>query len=98
MSSFRMHGNWEERLRREVASSTERTAQRLQTSLDEVADSYGGRPIDEVKDELAAAWASATDGGTITDPELSTSAAVISRGGRLRIENGRLIAYEADEL
>lgn len=97
MGGFQMNPNWEKELLQEIAPALNEIGGTLQSALDKVSTEFAGRPIEEVKVALASAWSKATPGGSITDPQLTAAADAISRGGRLRLENGRLIADGLDD-
>lgn len=66
---------------------------RIQAVLFTVSRDYSGKPIDEVKTALQEQWASANDGASITDPELTAAATAISNGKRVWMEgNGVVMA------
>lgn len=98
MSGFQMNPNLENELLRMIAPAVNDVADALQAALDKVSTEFSGRPVGEVKVALATAWADATPGGNISDPELTVAATAVSRGQRLRLEDRRLVAYgDSDE-
>jgi hypothetical protein len=64
----------------------EAVRRRLQLILDQILEQYAGRPVDEIKPVLASEWTACTGGGSITDPDLTRYASVISRGRRIVLE------------
>ena len=66
---------------------------RLQTVVDRVVSERLGEPVDKVKPALAAAWAGANEGASITEPDLTTVATLISEGKRVWVtDDGRIMA------
>ncbi len=66
---------------------------RVKAALEGVSDAYLGRPIDEVKAALVAAWNGVGNGASITDPDLTTVAGRISAGKRVWLEpDGRILS------
>ncbi|QHC71727.1 hypothetical protein [Rathayibacter sp. VKM Ac-2801] len=62
-------------------------------AVDEVVHEYGGRPVEEIRPVLAARWAAANDGASITEPDLTKVAILISQGKRVWVEpNGKIMA------
>lgn len=94
---FKMNPDWEDVVRKAAAPAVEKIGNDLQRALAEVSTTYANRPVDEVKVALAAAWAQATPGGSITDPELTQCAEAISRGGRAYLSDGHLMVDSPDE-
>lgn len=80
-----MNSGWEDELGRLAFEAVQR---QLQPALDRVHEQYAGRPVDEIKPVLAQEWAANTEGGSITDPELTQYATVISEGHRIVLERG----------
>ncbi|WP_442546150.1 hypothetical protein ACSBOX_21315 (plasmid) [Arthrobacter sp. KN11-1C] len=68
---------------------------RVQAVLVDVSRDYSGKPVDEVKTVLQEQWASANEGASITDPELTGAATAISDGKRVWMEdNGTIMAED----
>lgn len=68
---------------------------RIQIAVEEVADEYLGRPVDEVRPVLAARWAAANEGAQITEPDLTRVAALISDGKRVWVtDDGTIMAED----
>lgn len=95
--NFQMKPGWEKDLESLVAPAVNRIAGDLQAALDSVNDEFAGRPADEIAPVLAERWATATPGGAIDGPELAAAADAVSRGGRLRLEGGSLVADGLDD-
>lgn len=67
---------------------------RAQAVLVDISRDYSGKPIDEVKAALQERWASANEGASITDPELTVAAMAISNGKRVWMEDDGTIMAE----
>lgn len=62
-------------------------------ALDEISRDYAGKPVEEVRPALAMRWAAANDGASITEPDLTNVASLISQGKRVWVEpDGRIMA------
>ena len=68
-------------LEREVMKNVRKETQAF---LDQFARSHLGQPVDQVKVALKRDWKRKMD-GTITEPELTEWATVISEGGRIQV-------------
>ncbi|WP_329212299.1 hypothetical protein [Streptomyces sp. NBC_01708] len=55
-----------------------------------MAQEFGSRPVEEVKPVLQQRWRRTTDGGSITDPELTQYAERIAAGGSFNITADKL--------
>ena len=55
-------------------------------AFDRLHAQYAGRPVEEIKPALKAAWEK--DGGSITDPELTEYSQMISDGTKITFEAG----------
>lgn len=65
----------------------------VKAALEGASDAYSGRPINEVKAALGAAWNGVGNGAAITDPDLTTLASRISAGKRVWLEaDGRIMS------
>ncbi|MCR2817086.1 hypothetical protein [Microbacterium jiangjiandongii] len=65
---------------------------KVKAALEDVWEAYAGRPLDEVKAALIAAWNGVGNGASITDPDLTTVASRISAGKRVWLEDhGRIM-------
>lgn len=80
MSSFETEPGWEGEVGR---AAIEATCSRIQPILDRIHERYAGRPVDEIKPVLAREWTEGTGGGSISDPDLTRYASVISNGRRI---------------
>lgn len=62
-------------------------------AVDAISREYAGRPVDEIRPALAARWAAANEGASITEPDLTNVATFISQGKRVWVEpDGRIMA------
>lgn len=83
--SFHWKSNADQILAQMVANTAE--------AIDEICRDFAGRPIDEVRPALAARWAASNEGASITEPELTNVATLISQGRRVWVEaDGRIMA------
>jgi hypothetical protein len=80
VSSFDLDPGWERQVGR---MAVEAVLRRVQPVLDEIHEQYAGCPVDEIKPVLARQWPDCTGGGSITDPDLTRYASVISQGRRI---------------
>lgn len=65
----------------------------IATAVDEIVRDYAGKPVQEVRAALAARWAAANDGASITEPDLTNVATLISQGKRVWVEpDGKIMA------
>ncbi len=83
MSGFKMNPNWERELAREIDKGVRKMGQDLERALNGLTPTYKGRPLPEVKTAVSRTWVRSTDGGSITDPELTTYAETIRGGARI---------------
>jgi hypothetical protein len=60
---------------------------KLQPVLDRFHQEYAGKSVEEIKPALARVWSQNTDGGSITEPNLTTWATTISEGNRIVLKN-----------
>ena len=60
---------------------------KLQPVLDRFQQEHAGRLVDEIKPPLAQMWSQNTDGGSITEPDLTKWATLISEGKRIVLKN-----------
>lgn len=66
---------------------------RTKLALESVVNDFSGRPVEEVKIVLAERWAASNEGASITEPDLTNVATLISAGKRVWIEpDGRILA------
>ncbi|WP_026932073.1 hypothetical protein [Glycomyces tenuis] len=85
-SSFQFDERGFKRLMQSQAQEAVDDLAREQTrELDQLREEYTGRPIEEIKAALQRLFAK--DGGSITDPELSQWAQLISDGRRIEIRS-----------
>jgi hypothetical protein len=65
----------------------------IAAAVDDISRAYSGKPVDEVRPVLAARWAVANDGASITEPDLTNVATLISEGKRVWVEpDGKIMA------
>jgi hypothetical protein len=80
MSNFRMSTDWQRQLTRAIEPRMQELVRRCQAAVDGLGPVYEGKPVEEIKPALQRAWASATEGGQITDPHLTEYAEAIRIG------------------
>lgn len=68
-------------LERQVQPAIDDMARDMTREMDQLSAQYAGRPADEIKPALQQLFA--RDGGSITEPELSEYAEMISSGTRI---------------
>lgn len=84
-----MRIHWNSNADQVLAQMVARTA----TALDEICRDFSRRPVDEVRPALAARWAASNEGASITEPDLTKIAKLISEGRRVWVEpNGKIMA------
>lgn len=83
-SGFKMSGNFERDLNRMVQGTVKDIASDYQKMFDSLLRRYEGRPVSEIKPVLRREW-SRID-GSITDPELTDYATLISEGTRIQMK------------
>lgn len=67
--------------------------QNLKAALSGVSTAHSGQPIDAVKAALLTAWTNVGNGASISEPDLTTIASLISAGRRVWLEdNGKIMA------
>ncbi|MFD9042595.1 hypothetical protein [Streptomyces bottropensis] len=72
-------------LKKAVNQGVQKLADDLTEALNRLTPQYEGSPLEEIKPEIQRVWSMHTDGGSITDPELTTFAEQIQAGGRVAI-------------
>lgn len=65
--------------------ATQAIVDRFQPILDRIFEEYSGKPVETIKPALAQRWADGNQGATITDPELTQFAQMISEGRRITL-------------
>jgi hypothetical protein len=66
---------------------------KLKAALEGVSTAYSGQAIDAVKAALLMAWTNVGNGASISEPDLTTIASLISAGKRVWLEdNGKIMA------
>jgi hypothetical protein len=73
-------------LRRAAQDAVAKMARDLTARLNALVPQYTGRPIDEVKQAVRAAWRAGSSGGEITDPHLTAFAEQIAGGGKVTVQ------------
>lgn len=67
----------------------------LKAALERVSTSNSGQPVDSVRVALLAAWTGVGNGASISEPELTTVAGLISAGKRVWLEDdGKIMAED----
>lgn len=82
-----MSGNWERELNKMVQGAMHDIAADYQKMFDRIGRQYKGRPVSEIKPALQREWSRI--GGSITDPELTDYATLISEGTNIKMQVGR---------
>jgi hypothetical protein len=68
---------------------------KLKAALDRVSTTNSGQAVDSVKVALVAAWNGVGNGASISEPELTTVAGLISAGKRVWLEDdGKIMAED----
>lgn len=67
---------------------------KLKAALESVSTLNSGQPVGSVKVALLAAWTGVGNGASISEPELTTVAGLISAGKRVWLEEGGKIMAE----
>jgi hypothetical protein len=80
MSRIRMNTDWERQLTQNIDSHMRELVRRCQTAIDGLRPAYEGKPVEEIKPAVQSAWTRATEGGQITDPNLTEYAEAIRIG------------------
>jgi hypothetical protein len=85
--TFKMNPNFP----RELADQMNK----LKAALESVSTSKSGQPVDAVRVALLEAWTGVGNGATISEPDLTTVASLISNGKRVWLEdNGKIMAED----
>ena len=83
MGNFKMSPGWEKELEKAVRPALKDIASDYQKMFDSLLRRYKGRPVSEIKPVLKREWARI--GGSISDPELTDYASLISEGTRIQM-------------
>jgi len=68
---------------------------KLKAALERISTLNSGQPVGSVKVALIAEWAGVGNGASISEPELSTVACLISAGKRVWLEDdGKIMAED----
>lgn len=78
MGNFKMTPGWEKELEKAIRPAMKDIASEYQKMFDSLSRRYKGRPVSEIKPALKRDWARI--GGSISDPELTDYATLISEG------------------
>ncbi|MAU83413.1 hypothetical protein ACIGKQ_16595 [Gordonia sp. NPDC062954] len=90
------NSGWEDQLANAIGGQLNQVGASLQSMLETVSHDFSGHPVDDVRSALASRWAEAT-GEAFAEPGLTAAAEAVSRGGRIVIESGSVVAYEPGE-
>lgn len=77
---------FERAIRKDVEAHVQDISREMTRELDRLSTRYAGRPVAEIKPALKRIWEK--DGGSISDPELSEYAQMISEGTRIEFKAG----------
>ena len=70
-------------------------ANKLKAALESVSTLNSGQPVDSVKVALLSAWTGVGNGASISEPELTNVAGLISAGKRVWLEDdGKIMAED----
>lgn len=83
MGNFKMSPGWERKLEKAVRPAMKDIASEYQRMFDSLSRRYKGRPVSRIKPVLKREWARL--GGSISDPELTDYATLISEGTRIQM-------------
>ena len=83
MGNFKMSPGWEKELEKAIRPAMKDIASDYQKMFDSLSRRYKGRPISEIKPVLKREWSRV--GGSISDPELTDYATLISEGTRIQM-------------
>lgn len=78
-----MTPGWEQALEKAFQPALKDIASDYQKMFDSLLRRYTGRPVDQIKPVLRHEWSRI--GGSISDPELTDYATLISEGTRIRM-------------
>ena len=80
-------GDFEKELAKAAQGAIKDIASEYQRMFDSLGRRYSGRPVAEIKPVLMREWSRI--GGTISDPELTDYATLISEGTHIKMQVGR---------
>lgn len=83
MGNFKMSPGWEKELEKAIRPAMKDIASDYQKMFDSLSRRYKGRPVSEIKPVLKREWSRV--GGSISDPELTDYATLISEGTRIQM-------------
>jgi hypothetical protein len=81
---FEMSPTWERDLNKMVQGAVQDVASDYQRMLDRLGRQYEGQPVAEIKTVLRREWSRL--GGTLSDPELTDYASLISEGTHIKMQ------------
>ena len=84
MGNFKMTPGWEKELEKAIRPAMKDIASEYQKMFDSLSRRYKGRPVSEIKPVLRREWSRI--GGSISDPELTDYATLISEGTRIQMK------------
>ncbi|MFG2540694.1 hypothetical protein ACGFU4_36190 [Streptomyces sp. NPDC048511] len=76
---------FERGIKKAAGETAQKLAADLTKMLNGMSGEFKGRPVEEIKPVLQQRWKRTTDGGSITDPELTQYAEQIIAGGTFNI-------------
>lgn len=79
---------FERAIRKDVESHVQDVSREMTREFDRLSAQYAGRPVAEIKPALKRVWEK--DGGSISDPELTEYAQMISDGTKIEFEAGKI--------
>lgn len=83
MARVKMTPGWEKALEKAVQPALKDSASGYQKMFDTLLRRYKGRPVSEIKPVLRREWSRI--GGSISDPELTDYATLVSEGTRIQM-------------
>jgi len=79
---------FERAIRKDVEAHVQGVSREMTREFDQLSARYAGRPVAEIKPALKRVWEK--DGGSISDPELTEYAQMISEGTRIEFKAGSI--------
>jgi hypothetical protein len=73
-------------IKKAAMKAAEQWATNMTTALNALLPEYTGRPVDEVKDAVAAVWRRESGGSDLPEPHLTAYAEQIAAGGRVVVK------------
>jgi hypothetical protein len=87
--SFDTRG-FERGIKKAAGEMVQKLAAELTKMLNGMSREFKGRPVEEIKPVLQQRWKRTTDGGSITDPQLTQYAEQIAAGGSIKVTADKL--------